>query len=76
MSPTITIVLWTITVIVGHGLPMLVWWLRLRWQLQQELARQQYLVAIAHALPVGGRIIEERSDGTWVRLGMTRGRVE
>lgn len=73
MSPIISIVVWTVLVTAVHGSQMFAWWLRLRWQIQQENARRQYLVTIAHALPRGGQIVEERSDGTWLRLGIAPG---
>lgn len=76
MSPIVMVVLWILMVIIGHGLPILVRWLQLRWQMQQEHTYRRDLVAIARALPVGGRIVEEHSDGTWRRLDVACGRVE
>lgn len=76
MNPIITIAVWVVTVITAHGLPMLAWWLRVRWQIQQENARLQHLVTIVHTLPRGGQIVEERSDGTWLRLGVGRSPAE
>jgi hypothetical protein len=74
MNPTIAIVMWVVAVITTHGLPLLTWWLHLRGTMQHENTRRRYLIAIADALPEGGQISEECSDGTWMRLGIDRGR--
>lgn len=72
MSPITTVSLWVVTAITAHGLTLLTSWLRIRWQVQQEHAHHQDLVAAAQALPNGGQIGEHRSDGTWTHLVVTR----
>lgn len=67
-----TAVMGIATVVTAHGLTLLAWWLRLRWQAHQEHARRQDLIALARALPDGGQIHEGHSDGTWTRLAVTR----
>lgn len=63
---------WIVTVITAHGLTLLAWWLRLRWQAHQQRAHRQDLIALARALPEGGEIHERHSDGTWTRMAVTR----
>lgn len=72
MSSITTAVLWGTIVIAAHGVTLLASWLRMRWQAQQELARHHALVAMVQALPEGGQIREDRSDGTWTHLAVTR----
>ncbi len=72
MSPNTTAVLWAATVITANGLALLTSWLRIRWQVQREREHHRDLIAMAHALPEGGQIRENRSDGTWTRLAVTR----
>jgi hypothetical protein len=64
--------MWIATVITMHGLTQFAWWLRLRWQAQQEHAHRQDLITLARALPDGGQIHERHSDGTWTRLAVSR----
>lgn len=72
MSPITIAGLWAATAITGPGLTLLTAWLRIRWQAQREHVHHQDLVAVAQALPEGGEIRENRSDGTWTRLAVTR----
>jgi hypothetical protein len=65
---------WIVAVITAHGITLLAWWLRLRWQARQESAQRQDLITLARALPEGGEIHERHSDGTWTRLAVTRAR--
>jgi len=62
--------MWIVTMITVHGLTLFAWWLRRHWQAQQEHVHRQDLIALAHALPDGGRIHEGHSDGTWTRLAV------
>lgn len=72
MSPITSAVLAGGSALVAHGLTLVSWWLRIRWQLQQDQAHQQYLLEIARALPEGGQIHESRSDGSWTRLAVSQ----
>lgn len=63
---------WIATVITAYGLPLLAWYLRLRWQDHQKHTHRQDLIELARALPDGGQIHEGYSDGTWTRLAVTR----
>jgi hypothetical protein len=64
--------MWIATVITAHGLTLFASWIQLRWQVQQEHAHRQDLIAMVCALPDGGRIHEDHSDGSWTRLVVTR----
>lgn len=72
MSPIITAALGAVTMLAANGLTLLTTWFRTRWQTQQEHAHHRNLVATASALPQGGQISDDRSDGTWIRLAVTR----
>ncbi|WP_433121919.1 hypothetical protein [Micromonospora sp. CA-246542] len=43
-------------------------WIRVRWRMRQEKARGDSLVAIAEALPSGGRLRDQRADGSCITL--------
>jgi len=43
-------------------------WIRFRWRMRQEKARGDSLVAIAEALPSGGRLRDQRADGSCITL--------
>ncbi|RQX13381.1 hypothetical protein DDE19_25925 [Micromonospora ureilytica] len=43
-------------------------WIRARWHLHQEKARSDSLIAIAEALPAGGRLRDQRADGSYITL--------
>jgi hypothetical protein len=66
--------MWIATVITTHTLTLLAWWLRLRWQAQQEHTHRQDLITLACAFPGGGQIHEGHSNGTWTRLAVTHAR--
>jgi hypothetical protein len=68
-----TSMVWLAAMICTQGLlSLLALWLRLRWQARQQQERHHYLVAIARALPEGGRIDEGHPGGTWLRLTIDR----
>jgi hypothetical protein len=55
--------------LVGVGLQLvvglLVWWLRLRWQVRTEQERGRFAVLLAvHLQRTGGRMREQRADGS------------
>jgi hypothetical protein len=43
-------------------------WIRARWRAQAERTRGDSLVAIAEALPDGGRLRDQRADGSCITL--------
>ncbi|MET8197975.1 MULTISPECIES: hypothetical protein [Micromonospora] len=43
-------------------------WIRVRWRLRQEKTRCDALIAIAEALPDGGRLRDQRADGSCITL--------
>jgi hypothetical protein len=51
---------------------LLVWWLRLRWQVATERQRGQLAVDLAVQLRrTGGRLHEQRTDGSVIDLTVT-----
>jgi hypothetical protein len=51
---------------------LLVWWLRLRWQVRAERQRGQFAVQLAvHLQRTGGRLREQRADGSVLDLTVT-----
>ncbi|RLK24690.1 hypothetical protein DER29_2617 [Micromonospora sp. M71_S20] len=47
---------------------LLALWIRVRWRVRQEKARGDSLIAIAEALPSGGRLRDQRADGSCITL--------
>ncbi|MEU4780760.1 hypothetical protein [Micromonospora sp. NPDC023633] len=47
---------------------LLALWIRARWRVSQEKARGDSLIAIAEALPGGGRLRDQRADGSCITL--------
>ncbi|RAO00730.1 hypothetical protein [Micromonospora noduli] len=45
-------------------------WIRARWRAQAEKARGDSLIAIAEALPNGGRLRDQRADGSCITLSV------
>ncbi|MGW5079568.1 hypothetical protein [Micromonospora echinospora] len=43
-------------------------WIRARWRAHAEKARGESLIAIAEALPGGGRLRDQRADGSCITL--------
>lgn len=70
MSPIITTVVWSATMLAAQGFGLLGLWLRLRWRAEQKQVHRQYVVAIARTLPEGSQIDEGHPDGTWLRLAI------
>jgi hypothetical protein len=52
---------------------LLVWWLRLRWQVRTERQRDRFAVRLAvHLQRTGGRLREQRADGSVLELTVKR----
>ncbi|MCX5070907.1 hypothetical protein OOJ91_34225 [Micromonospora lupini] len=47
---------------------LLALWIRARWRVSHEKARGDSLIAIAEALPGGGRLRDQRADGSCITL--------
>ncbi|MBM0201822.1 hypothetical protein JNW90_00965 [Micromonospora sp. STR1s_5] len=47
---------------------LLALWIRARWRVHHEKARGDSLIAIAEALPGGGRLRDQRADGSCITL--------
>ncbi|MBQ1012507.1 hypothetical protein KBX53_16390 [Micromonospora sp. M51] len=54
----------TVTSLTG----LLALWIRARWRVRQEKTRGDSLIAIAEALPAGGRLRDQRADGSCITL--------
>lgn len=50
-------------IVLGPVVPLMTLWIRLRFRLDQERERRNYLQT-ATALPAGSRVQEQRGDGT------------
>ncbi|MEU8024662.1 hypothetical protein AB0B88_20875 [Micromonospora haikouensis] len=49
---------------------LLALWIRVRWRVHQEKVRGDSLIAIAEALPGGGRLRDQRADGSCITLSV------
>lgn len=61
---------WVAAVVVGNLTVLAALWIRARWRAQAEKTRGDSLVAIAEALPGGGRLRDQRSDGSCITLSV------
>ncbi|MFF0366407.1 MULTISPECIES: hypothetical protein [Micromonospora] len=61
---------WVAAVVVGNLTALAALWIRARWRAQAEKARGDSLIAIAEALPGGGRLRDQRSDGSCITLSV------
>lgn len=52
----------------GASTRLLALWIRARWRVRQEEVRGDALIAIAEALPAGGRLFDQRADGSCITL--------
>jgi hypothetical protein len=59
---------WVVAAVVGNLTVLGALWIRARWRAQQEKARGDSLIAIAEALPGGGRLRDQRADGSCITL--------
>ncbi|WP_433133669.1 hypothetical protein ACQPWW_16480 [Micromonospora sp. CA-240977] len=59
---------WVVTAVAGNLTVLGALWIRVRWRDQQEKTRGDALVAIAEALPGGGRLRDQRADGSCLTL--------
>ncbi|MFD4208256.1 hypothetical protein ACFWRG_19950 [Micromonospora tulbaghiae] len=60
--------------VVGSMTTLAAIWIRARWRAQAEKARGDSLIAIAESLPTGGRLRDQRADGSCVTLTVPGGR--
>ncbi|MBD0742941.1 hypothetical protein [Streptomyces sp. CBMA152] len=65
-----TVVVTIISIVTAKGCGLLGLWLRLRWRVQQELARQRCLTGALRAAGAGGRLEVETSgmNGQLLRM--------
>ncbi|SCL25797.1 hypothetical protein GA0070616_3177 [Micromonospora nigra] len=61
---------WAAVAVVGSLTTLAGLWIRVRWRAQQEKVRGESLIAIAEALPGGGRLRDQRADGSCITLSV------
>lgn len=61
---------WAIAIALGNLTALAALWIRVRWRAQAEKARGDSLIAIAEALPSGGRLRDQRADGSCITLAV------
>ncbi|RBJ11553.1 hypothetical protein DRA43_00590 [Micromonospora provocatoris] len=59
---------WVVVAVAGNLTVLAALWIRARWRAQAEKARGDSLIAIAEALPGGGRLRDQRADGSCITL--------
>ncbi|WP_328421734.1 hypothetical protein OG470_06475 [Micromonospora sp. NBC_00389] len=61
---------WVTAAVVGNLTMLAALWIRARWRAQAEKTRGDSLIAIAEALPGGGRLRDQRADGSCITLSV------
>ncbi|MFI7336302.1 hypothetical protein [Micromonospora aurantiaca (nom. illeg.)] len=59
---------WIATAVIVNLTGLAGLWIRARWRARAEKARGDSLIAIAEALPGGGRLRDQRADGSCTTL--------
>ncbi|MFG1740242.1 hypothetical protein ACGFLT_19655 [Micromonospora chalcea] len=59
---------WVVAAVAGNLTVLAALWIRARWRALAEKARGDSLIAIAEALPGGGRLRDQRSDGSCITV--------
>lgn len=61
---------WTAAIVASNITTLAALWIRGRWRAQAEKTRAESLIAIAEAMPDGGRLRDQRADGSSITMSV------